>query len=208
MDAGPIPVSGASAPHGPHLEPEPLSWQPRASWVTARLLSGAAAFFFASFVFAYFYLKSLDVNKSWKLGAVNPSLGLGIAIVLALVLSAVCMQAATRPGRRQTALIVAALVLALLSVILQVVQWTTLGFGPASGGYASVFIGWTGTMVVFTLLCAYWIETQAATVWRATREGPGPAGPEVVAANLASCAFFWTFYVAFGVLAFVILYLL
>jgi heme/copper-type cytochrome/quinol oxidase subunit 3 len=203
-----VPASAASAPHGPNIEPEPLSWQPRATWVTARLLCGAAAFFFASFVFAYFYLKSLDVNKSWKIGAVNPSVGLGVAIAVALVLSAVAIQVAQRPGTHQVRAIVAALVLALLSVILQIVQWTTLGFGPASGGYASVYTGWTAFTAVFTLICCYWIETQAATVWRSLREGPGPAGAQQLEANLAACAFFWTFTVALGVLAFVILYLL
>ena len=57
----------------------------------------------------------------------------------------------------------AALVLALLSIVLQVIAWTTLGFGPASGGYASVYVGWTAWYAVFTLACAYWIETQVAT---------------------------------------------
>ena len=64
-----------------------------------------------------------------------------------------------------------ALVLALLAVVLQVIEWTTLGFGPASGGYASVFIGWTSMYAVFALFCAYWIETQVASLWRTRREG-------------------------------------
>src|SRR5690349_2300972 len=89
----------ASAPHGPYIEPEPRDWQPRAMSVGARLLCGAAAFFFAAFVFAYFYLRSLDVHGSWKIGAVNPSIGLGIAIVLALILSGAALRAAcARPA--------------------------------------------------------------------------------------------------------------
>ena len=56
--------------------------------------------------------------------------------------------------------------LALLAIVLQVIEWTTLGFGPASGGYASVFVGWTAFYAVFTLGCVYWIETQVATAWR------------------------------------------
>ena len=31
------------------------------------------------------------------------------------------------------------------------IEWTTLGFGPASGGYASVFIGWTAFYAVLTV---------------------------------------------------------
>jgi heme/copper-type cytochrome/quinol oxidase subunit 3 len=205
----------ASAPLAAHIEPEPPSWQPRALWVTARLLCGAASFFFLAFVFAYFYLRSLDVNKSWKIGAVNPSTGLGVAIAVVLVLSAVLLALAARRPVGDLRLAAGALVLALLAVVLQVIEWTTLGFGPDSGGYASVFIGWTAFYAVFALVCAYWIETQVASVWRARREGidrPRREGVpaddiELLEAGLESCSFFWAFYVATGVLAFVILYL-
>ncbi|MGI8864300.1 MAG: hypothetical protein ACR2JH_07860 [Solirubrobacteraceae bacterium] len=206
--------ASASAPTHPKIELEPPEWQPRANWVAGRLLCGAAAFFLVSFVFAYFYLRSLDSNKGWKIGQVNPSIGLGVAIVLVLVLSAASLRAAaTRPELALTAG-AAALGLVLLAVILQVVQWTTLGFGPASGGYASVFTGWTAYYSVFALVCAYWIETQVATVWRRRRHGVEViraevlTDTEVVRSGLEACSFFWTFYVANGVLLFVLLYLL
>jgi len=86
----------ASAPLASHVEPEPHGWQPRALWVTARLLCGAAAFFFLAFLFAYFYLRSLDTNKAWKIGSVSAPLGWGIAIVVVLVASAVLMRLADR----------------------------------------------------------------------------------------------------------------
>jgi hypothetical protein len=76
----------ASAPLASHIEPEPHGWQPRALWVTARLLCGAASFFFLAFVFAYFYLRSLD--KPHGRSAVHPSAGLGIAVVVPRVLGA------------------------------------------------------------------------------------------------------------------------
>ena len=85
-----------SAPTHPDIELEPPEWQPRAIWVGARQLCGAAAFFFLSFVFAYFYLRSLDLNKDWKIGYnINPSLGLGVAIVVALALSAALLRVAS-----------------------------------------------------------------------------------------------------------------
>jgi heme/copper-type cytochrome/quinol oxidase subunit 3 len=90
--------ASASAPTHPDIELEPPEWQPRALWVGARQLCGAAAFFFVSFVFAYFYLRSLDTHKDWKIGSVHPSIGLGVAISVVLVLSAVALRAAaTRP---------------------------------------------------------------------------------------------------------------
>jgi heme/copper-type cytochrome/quinol oxidase subunit 3 len=206
----------ASAPSAPHIQPEPPTWQPRVLWVAARMLCGAAAFFFLAFVSAYFYLRSLDVNQGWKIGQVNPSAGLGVAIVVTLVASAALLQLASRRPTQTLSLGSGALLLALLAVVLQVIEWTTLGFGPASGGYASVFTGWTATYAVFALFCAYWIETQLATVWRTRREGVQRArhegvpadDVELLAAGLRACAFFWTFYVAVGVLAFVILYLI
>ena len=196
----------ASAPQGPYIEPEPREWQPRAMSIGSRLLCGSAAFFFASFVFAYFYLRSLDVHGSWKIGPVHPSIGLGVAIVLALILSGVALRVAVARPALDLRASIAALALALLAIVLQVIDWTTLGFGAASGAYASVFIGWTVLYVVLALGCVYWIETQVATIWRARREGPGMGGPAGVATNLEACAFFWMFYVAIGVLAFVILY--
>ncbi len=205
----------ASAPLASHIEPEPREWQPRALWVGARQLCGAASFFFLSFLFAYFYLRSLDVNKSWKIGAVNPSLGLGLAVASLLVLSAVVFRlGSSRPTDALGAGIVA-LLLGLVAVVLQFVEYTTLGFGPASGGYASVFIGWTATYAVFAIGCLYWIETQLASLWRARREGlkrPVREGvpaddAALMRAGLEACSFFWCFYVAIGVLAFVILYL-
>ena len=206
--------ASASAPTHPEIELEPPEWQPRAMWVSARQLCGAAAFFFVAFVFAYFFLRSLDANKDWKIGSVHPSIGLGVAILVVLVLSAAALRAAaTRPELAVRAG-AAALALAILSVVLQVIEWTTLGFGSASGGYASVFIGWTAFYAVFALACAYWIETQVATLWRRRRHGVPDTPAEVLTdsaltrAGLEACSFFWTFYVANGVVLFVLLYVL
>ena len=93
--------ASASAPTHPEIELEPPEWQPRAMWVGARQLCGAAAFFFMAFVFAYFYLRSLDTHKDWKIGSVNAPIGFGVAIVVALLLSAVALRiAATQSERR------------------------------------------------------------------------------------------------------------
>jgi heme/copper-type cytochrome/quinol oxidase subunit 3 len=204
----------ASAPTHPQIELEPPEWQPRAMWVGTRQLAGAAAFFFISFVFAYFYLRSLDVNKDWKIGHVSPPIGLPIIIVLLLVVSAALVQMAASDQARTVSAGSAALVLMFLTVVLQVIEWTLLGFGPASGGYASVYVGWTVFYAFFTLLCMFWVETQVATVWRRKREGveASPAhtleGTAVLDANLKACSFFWNFYVFNGIVLFVILYLL
>ena len=52
--------ASASAPTADHIEAEPPQWQPRALWFGGRLLCGAISFFFASFLFGFFYLKSVS----------------------------------------------------------------------------------------------------------------------------------------------------
>jgi heme/copper-type cytochrome/quinol oxidase subunit 3 len=207
----------ASAPLSPEIEPEPPEWQPRALIVGARLLCGAVSFMFMAFIFAYFYLRALNVNKSWKIGHhVSPAVGLGVAIAVVLVLSAALLWAATRRPESSVPLSAGALALALVAVVLQCIEYATLSFGPANGAYASVFIGWTAVYTVFTLFCAFWIETQVASIWRLRRgevqrplrEGVPTSDVELADVGLRSCSFFWTFYVGLGVLAFVILYLL
>ena len=69
---------------------------------------------------------------------------------------------------------------------------------------------------IFTLFCAYWIETQVASMWRMGRgevqrevaEGVPTHDVPLAEAGLKACSFFWTYYVAIGVIAFIILYLL
>ena len=213
METGP-PAASASAPTSPEIELEPPQWQPRVMWVSARMLCGAAAFFFISFVFAYFYLRSLDSNQDWKIGHVSAPIGWGVAILVVLVLSAVALRAAVAEPARTVSAGAVALGLALLSILLQVIEWTTLGFGPASGGYAAVFVGWTIVYAVFTLACVYWIETQVATAWRRGREGVSAAPADVLTdtdltrAGLSACSYFWNFYVFNGLVLFVVLYLL
>lgn len=206
----------ASAPLSPHIEPEPASWQPRATWVAVRLWIGSASFFFVSFVFAYFYLRSLDTNHSWKIGAVNPSLGLGLAIAALFALSAIVFRlGATRPTDTLGAGI-AAILMAVVGIVLQFIEYTQLSFGASQGGYAAVFTGWTAVYAILAVGCVYWMETQIASVWRARREGlRRPVREGVPAEDLAllrsgleACSFFWAYYASLGVLMFIILYLL
>lgn len=207
--------SSASAPLAAHIEPEPPEWQPRVLWVGGRMLCGSISFFFASFLFAYFYLRSLNVNHGWKIGPVNPSLGLGVAVMACFLLSAVIFRlTASRPADVFAGGLIA-LILGLLGVALQCVQYTTLGFGAASGAYASVFFGWTALYLVVALMGLYWIEINVVGLWRARREkitrsvaeGVPADDTALMQAGIEACSFYWAYFVAIGVLAFVVLYL-
>jgi heme/copper-type cytochrome/quinol oxidase subunit 3 len=203
----------ASAPSVHHGEPEPREWQPRAIWVGGRMLCGSITFFFASFLFAYFYLRALDVNHNWKIGPVHPSQGLGVAVMALFVIGAVVYRLTVK--RTDLDLLSGggmAVIFGLVAVVLQFVEYTTLDFGAASGGYAAVFYGWTSAYAVTALFGIYWIATQVASLWRVRRDGPReieiPAGEEeLLRAGVEASSFYWAYFVAIGFLAYVVLYL-
>jgi heme/copper-type cytochrome/quinol oxidase subunit 3 len=204
----------ASAPVAAHIDPEPPEWQPRALWVGGRLLCGAISFFFASFVFAFFYLKALDVNRSWKIGHVVPDGGIGIAIAALFLFSAVIYRlAARRPAADTMAAGMIAVVMGLAAVVLQFVEYTVLDFGASQGGYAAVFFGWTATYAIVALMGLYWIQIQVASLWRVRREGKvretevPTDEATLLTAGVEASSFYWAFFVAIGVIAYIILYL-
>jgi len=203
----------ASAPPARHGEHEPAEWQPRAVWVGGRMLCGSITFFFASFVFAYFYLDALDVNHNWTIGPVHPSQGLGVAVMALFLVGAVVYRLAVKRSEvDEVAAGIIAVVFALLAVALQFFEYTTLDFGAASGAYASVFFGWTATYAIAAFFGIYWIETQVVSLWRVRREGARhieiPAGEEeLLRAGIEASSFYWAYFVAIGFLAYIILYL-
>jgi len=206
--------ASASAPVGGHIEPEPPEWQPRAIWVGGRLLCGTISFFFLSFVFAFFYLKALDTNHSWKIGRVVPDGGFGIAIAALFLFSAVIYRlAARRPAGDSMAAGMIAVLMGLAAIILQFVEYIVLDFGASQGGYAAVFFGWTATYAIAALMGLYWIEIQVASLWRVRREGKmretevPTSETALLLAGVEASSFYWAFFVAIGVLAYILLYL-
>ena len=205
--------SSASAPVAPHIEPEPREWQPRVLWVSARMLCGALSFFFASFVFAFFYLKALDVNHSWKIGNIVPDGGIGIGIACLFIASAVIYRlSARRPWGDAMAGGLIAVGLGVAAVVLQFVEYIVLDFGASQGGYAAVFFGWTSLYAIAALGGLYWIQIQVATLIRVRRAG-GMRETEVptsetalLLAGIEASSFYWAFFAAIGFIAWIILY--
>jgi heme/copper-type cytochrome/quinol oxidase subunit 3 len=192
---------------------EPREWAHRSLTAAAKMWCGATAFFFAAFVFAYFYLKSLDENHGWKVlhvGSkhVNPSGGLGVVIMAVYLLSGILLYLGSRRPADEISTGIAAIVLAFAGFVLQFVEYSHLDFGPTSGGYASVFFGWTGTYAVGALWAMYWMETTVAGLWRARRESGSEESVALLRTGLSACSICWSFYVAIGVLMFVVLYLI
>jgi heme/copper-type cytochrome/quinol oxidase subunit 3 len=189
-----------------HLLAEPEEVHERNLRIGVRVGAGSTIMFFLAFVFAYFYLRSLNSSGQWRPGGVDPPQAYGAAIVALFVLSAglVAYAAhAARNGRPWLAGAGLSLVLAVAGCVVQGFEYAHLGFRPQSGGYASVFIGWTTLFVVFVLPVIYWAETLFAEGLR-NRHGPGPRVPP----GLDELALYWQLLAAIGVLAWVILYLI
>jgi heme/copper-type cytochrome/quinol oxidase subunit 3 len=213
----PLGLQVPPVPAGAEIPPEPPDVGARALSVAARLLAGATTFFFLAFIFAYFYLRSINQEHLWRHGHIDPSQALGAAIIACVVVSAALAIVAGRQmkagSRSWLNPAIGGVVLGLAAVALQCIEYTRQHFGPTDGAFASVFCAWTALYVIAVLGTMYWLETQVATELRARRE---PASAEgdirqadlLIAPGLDAAVFYWTFLAAIGVVTYVVLYLL
>jgi heme/copper-type cytochrome/quinol oxidase subunit 3 len=204
-------------PLGVAIPPEPPEVGARQLYVAGRLLAGSTAFFFLDFVFAYFYLRSLNQDHAWRPKGIGPEQGLGVAIVLLLVASAAFAvysgRLMSRVRRNWLTMAEVALLLGGAAIVLQCIEWATQNFGPASGAYASVYCGWTAFYTLGALMTLLWLETHVATEIRSrnqpvpAREGDIDRPDWLIKPGLDASIFFWSFLVGIGVLTWVVLYL-
>ena len=135
-----------------------------ATWTGSRLAIGGLAFLYGSFVFAYFYLRSLNSEGRWQgSGFAHPSLWMGTTIMLLAVLSASVhyfVLQRVKAGRKSTWQIggLVALGLGLAAVAMQLYQLVDLPFSPGSSGYSSVFVGFYPVFLVTQLAVLIWLE--------------------------------------------------
>jgi heme/copper-type cytochrome/quinol oxidase subunit 3 len=211
-------VSGADAPIvSPYAELEPPEILSRNLQVGARVMAAAQSFALLAFVFAYLYLRTLNSNGDWRPKHVNPSAGIGVALVACLALCAVAYLAALRrlgdgterPWRIAAS---AALVFGLAAVGLIIAQLASIAFGPTSGGYASVFIGWHAFYAVNLLLVLVWLETLVAQSLHTHTQHVTPESGDVSAPFAVmrpagdAFAIVLSVAIAFGILGYVLLY--
>jgi heme/copper-type cytochrome/quinol oxidase subunit 3 len=173
--------------------------------VGTRLFAGATTFVFFGPFFAYLYLRSLDSAGMWRPAPVDPPQVFGVTIMLLAVAASGALILASRSSRASNwkPLVAVALALGLAAVALQCVAYARLAFGPTDGGYASVFVAWTGLNAVFVLGTTLWTETLLAYGLR-TPDGPRT----LIQPRLAALAFYWTYLAALGVVMWAVLYLL
>jgi heme/copper-type cytochrome/quinol oxidase subunit 3 len=135
-----------------------------ASWTGIRLALGALSLGFGSFIFAFFYLKSLNSHGLWyPAGFPGPQPGLG-ALVTGLIVASAVLQTIVlqriKAGHRAAWLrgAAAALVLGVAAAGVQIGQLLTLPFFPGASGFASVFTGFWPVYIVIALAALTWLE--------------------------------------------------
>jgi hypothetical protein len=135
-----------------------------ASWAGARIAVGSLSFLFGMFMFAFFYLRSLNSSGLWyPKGFPAPQLWAG-TLVMALVVASAAVQTGVlqllKNGRRTAWLggAAVALVLGLGAIGVQVWQLLNLRFLPGAAGFASVFTGFWPVFVLVAFAVMVWLE--------------------------------------------------
>jgi heme/copper-type cytochrome/quinol oxidase subunit 3 len=212
------------------VEEEPPELSARNLVTGAHMWASATAFFFIDFLFAYFYLRSLNTGGMWRPKHVDPSLTLGTLSTASIVAAAVVVwlglqdhRAGRRPQWRRKG--AAGLALLVAAIAFQLAEWSTQGFGPTDGAYASVYVGWTAFLFLFLIGTIYWLETVLATSirYRKIASGAPPPGHasgdphrtrhdiadplSLVRPQLTAASFYTAFLAVIAVITWIVLYL-
>jgi heme/copper-type cytochrome/quinol oxidase subunit 3 len=183
--------------------------------IGSRLLASSTAFLFMAFLFAFFYLRAVNSDGLWRPKHVQPVQGYGIAVLVLTILSAVLFDLARRHvvagtesrWRRGS---IAALSLGVLVVVAQGLEYATITFKTADGGWASVFWGWTVVQLLCWLGALYWIETLVAQSLRRPPASArqGTAGSELLRPSGDACVVYLYTLAIIELISYVLLYLI
>ena len=192
-----------------------------ATWTGSRLAIGALSLGFGSFIFAFFYLRSLNSHGRWyPAGFHGPQLWLG-TLIMGLIVASAAVQSLVlqriKAGRKAAWQrgASAALILGLGAVGLQIAQLLNLPFWPGASGFASVFTGFWPVYLIIALAVLTWLETlimrcrAILEIWLV--EQP-PTYAEAFAvqrfqASLSAFTVVWNYLAAVAILAWVLFYL-
>jgi heme/copper-type cytochrome/quinol oxidase subunit 3 len=136
-----------------------------AAWTGSRLMIGIAASGLGAFIFAFFYLRSVNAHGDWyPAGFKAPQAWVGVLVMALVVVSALVQTAGLqliKGGKKGTwiGLGAVALLLGLAAVGVQIWQLTALPFQPGFSGFASVFVGAQPVLVALILGTMVWLET-------------------------------------------------
>jgi heme/copper-type cytochrome/quinol oxidase subunit 3 len=135
-----------------------------AAWTGSRLMIGIVTSGLGAFVFAFFYLRSVNSYGNWYPSTLTPPNQTQGALIMAMIVVSAVIQSVgltqIKAGKKQVwrGLALVALVLGLAGAGLQVWQLTDLPFQPGQAGFASVFVGTSPVFALIVLGTMVWLE--------------------------------------------------
>jgi hypothetical protein len=192
------------------------------AWTASRIVIGGLAFLFGKLVFTYIYQRTINAHGLWRLPGQQPSLYLGVAVLVCVLGSTGVHAFGLRRLRSQglgldwRVAAGIALFLGLLGAFLQGWEMGRLHFQPGSSAFAGVFVGWQPVFILVLLGSMYWLETLIARslrvrwVLRPGQVSDGKALPLEITrfrASIDSYSFFSVFVAGIAVLGFALFYL-
>jgi hypothetical protein len=219
--------AGSSVPVGLSREQEEAAFYHEAAlntaWTGVRLLIGVLASGLGAFVFAFFYLRSLNSHGLWYPSgaqATKPSVGVGTTMMVLIVVSALVQTAGlqqVKAGKRSVWLMAAygALVLGAAAAAVQIWQLTSLSFQPGGSGFASVFVGASAVLALLVLSTMIWLEMlvmRARQIPEISFVEQPPTFTEAAVvqrfqASLSAFTLFWNFMAVAAIVLWVLFYL-
>jgi hypothetical protein len=136
-----------------------------ATWTGSRLMIGIVTSGLGAFIFAFFYLRSVNAHNLWYPSSLTPPNFIEGTIIMAMIVVSAVVQSLgltqIKAGRKQVWFGAAALALliGLGAVAFQVWMLTDLPFQPGQAGFASVFVGTTPVFALLVLGTMVWLET-------------------------------------------------
>lgn len=217
----------SSAPVGLSREQEEAAFYHEAAlnttWTGVRLMIGVVSAALGAFIFAFFYLRSLNSHGLWyPSGPVptKPSVAVGTIILVLIVLSAVVQTLGLqriKAGKRNDWIRAGAVAVALgvAAAAIQIWQLTDLGFQPGASGFASVFVGASPVLALLVLGTMIWLETIIMQARRIPEisfvEQPvtfaEAAAVQRLQASLSGCTLFWNFMAVAAIVLWILFYL-
>jgi heme/copper-type cytochrome/quinol oxidase subunit 3 len=216
-------MAEATAPAMSPAEEEAVFYHEAAlnsSWTGVRLALGGMSFLFGSFVFAFFYLRSLNSHNLWYTAQTHPKTWLGVLLMLLVVVSALIQTASVELLKRgnkaawQGGALVA-LVIGLASVGLAIYQLADLPFWPGSSGFASVFVGYWPVYLTVVFCVMVWLEiliVRARSIPQISFVEQPPTYAEAFSvqrfqASLSAFTLCWNYLAVVAIVAWILFYL-
>jgi hypothetical protein len=192
-----------------------------ASWTGTRLMIGIVTSGLGAFVFAFFYLRSINSYNLWyPAGFPAPkmwqgTLIMGLIVVSALIQALGLQQLKAGKKAAWVGIAVVALILGVAAGAIAIWQLTILAFQPGASGFASVFTGASPVFAVLVLGTMVWLEVlimRARPIPEISFVEQPPTFVEAAdvqrfQASLSGFTIFWSFIAAAAVVLWVLFYL-